>query len=98
MFTQASILDEIIQSKLDPRHLDRPSDFIDCVRLLGDIIDSYPYEQQVIFLSKLYQRVSPYTVRNHQRIFTDEVKRNSLKQRTENRCILFLLLATFDSF
>jgi hypothetical protein len=44
------ILDEIITNKLNPRLFDRQrqTDFIDCVRLLGDIIDSYPYDQQIV--------------------------------------------------
>jgi hypothetical protein len=42
------IIDEIIKDKLNPRLFDRQVDFIDCVRLLGDIIDSYPYDQQTV--------------------------------------------------
>jgi hypothetical protein len=49
---EASTLDEIIQNKLDPRRFERQDDFIDCVRLLADIIDSYPYEQQIVIFSK----------------------------------------------
>jgi hypothetical protein len=40
------IIEEIITNKLNPRLFERQIDFIDCVRLLGDIIDNYPYDQQ----------------------------------------------------
>ena len=42
------IIEEIITNKLNPRLFERQMDFIDCVRLLGDIIDSYPYDQQIV--------------------------------------------------
>jgi hypothetical protein len=42
------IIDEIINHKLNPRSFEQQNDFIDCVRLLGDIIDSYPYNQQMV--------------------------------------------------
>lgn len=42
------IIDEIINDKLNPRLFQNHTDFIDCVRLLGDIIDSYPYSQQIV--------------------------------------------------
>lgn len=45
---QSAILDEIIEEKLDPHRFERSSDFIDSVRLLSDIVDSYPYEQQIV--------------------------------------------------
>jgi len=44
------IIDEIIKDKLNPRLFDRQVDFIDCVRLLGDIVDSYPFDQQIVKL------------------------------------------------
>jgi hypothetical protein len=47
-YLKAMIIDEIITNKLNPRLFDRQIDFIDCVRLLGDIIDSYPYDQQIV--------------------------------------------------
>ena len=86
---QASILDEIIQHKLDPHLFERQVDFIDCVRLLNDIIDSYPYDQQIVivhfslqrtadgyfqvYLVKLYERVFPYVTKTHEKLLTDEV-------------------------
>lgn len=45
---KAMIIEEIIKTKLDPRLFERQSDFLDCVRLLADIIDSYPYDQQIV--------------------------------------------------
>lgn len=54
------IIEEIITNKLNLRSFDRQIDFIDCVRLLGDIIDSYPYDQQIVilffFLNKLNKK------------------------------------------
>lgn len=47
-FLQASLLEEIIQHQLDPRRFTKRAEFIDCVRLLADVIDSYPYEQQIV--------------------------------------------------
>ena len=55
-YAQAVIIDEIIQEKLNPRLFERQVDFIDCVRLLGDIVDSYPMEQQIV------RRSSRFTV------------------------------------
>ena len=48
---QAAIIDEIIREKLHPRLFERQSDFIDSVRLLADIIDCYPSEQQIVKLN-----------------------------------------------
>ena len=45
------IIEEIIRTKLNPRLFERQNDFIDCVRLLGDIIDNYPYDQQIVKIS-----------------------------------------------
>jgi len=45
---KAMIIEEIIKTKLDPRLFERQGDFLDCVRLLADIIDSYPYDQQIV--------------------------------------------------
>ncbi len=42
------IIDEIIQDKLNPRLFIQQGDFLDCVRLLGDIVDSYPASQQQV--------------------------------------------------
>lgn len=42
------IMEEIIANKLNPRLFEDKNDFIDCVRLLGDIIDSYTYDQQIV--------------------------------------------------
>jgi hypothetical protein len=47
-YLKAMIIDEIIKDKLNPRLFDRQVDFIDCVRLLGDIVDSYPFDQQIV--------------------------------------------------
>jgi hypothetical protein len=42
------MIEKIITDKLNPRLFKDKNDFIDCVRLLGDIIDSYPYDQQSV--------------------------------------------------
>jgi hypothetical protein len=47
-YLKSMMIEEIIKDKLNPRLFDRQIDFIDCVRLLGDIIDSYPYNQQMV--------------------------------------------------
>lgn len=46
------IIEEIIRDKLHPRLFERQWDFIDCVRLVGDIIDSYPSDQQIVIISE----------------------------------------------
>ena len=42
------MLEDIIQNRVDPRRFAKQTDFIDCVRLLADIIDSYPYDKQIV--------------------------------------------------
>ncbi|UJR36781.1 hypothetical protein I4U23_029494 [Adineta vaga] len=70
--SEAMIIDEIIQHKLNPRLFERQIDFIDCVRLLGDIVDSYPIEQQIKCISKLINAIQPYTKVTHEKLLTDE--------------------------
>ncbi|CAF0873185.1 unnamed protein product [Adineta ricciae] len=70
--SEAMIIDEIIQHKLNPRLFERQIDFIDCVRLLGDIVDSYPIEQRLKCIAKLYAVIQPYTKTTHEKLLTDE--------------------------
>ncbi|CAF3798980.1 unnamed protein product [Rotaria sordida] len=70
--SEAMIIDEIIKDKLNPRLFERQIDFVDCVRLLGDIIDSYPYSQQIEYLSKLYDEILPYSRTDHEKLLTHE--------------------------
>ncbi|CAF3333083.1 unnamed protein product [Rotaria socialis] len=70
--SEATIIGEIIADKLNPRLFERQTDFIDCVRLLGDIIDSYPHSQQIDYLAKLYDKIHPYSRAGHEKLFTHE--------------------------
>ncbi|CAF1057703.1 unnamed protein product [Adineta steineri] len=70
--SEAMVIDEIIQNKLNPRLFERQIDFIDCVRLLGDIVDSYPIDQQIQSIRKLHNAIQPYTKTTHEKLLTDE--------------------------
>jgi len=70
---EAAIVDDIISNRLEPKlYNDKQSDFIDIIKLLTEVIDSYQYEQQMIYIRKLYDKMLPFAIKTHEKLLKDE--------------------------